>query len=312
MAAENYELTILVGKKEKIKETQDLKPKFSEVGVGSVTMSDDLGDLSIDKKVKVTAGTDSTHVATKGQLDTESTARSDADSALSLALSTETTNRTNADNALDLAIGTETTNRINGDNNLQGQIDTVAGNLATEISDRGTADGVLQGQITTNSDDIATLQADVASILSNNPAYEKFIPGVGGASVFNLTKFEVDGDNTILDIDLFWNGRWQPLAETGLFVDGAFRKNSTTQVETAETIPEGEEIVVFKRGTATGGGGGGATDLQNITVDLGFTTPKQVGTLAKPAKSVFLKDKSNTDIWEIEVNAGILQAVKRN
>lgn len=60
-----------------------------------------------------------------------------------------------------------------------------------------------------------------------------------------------------------------------------------------------------------GGGGGSSTDLTNISVDMQPVTSgsHSVGTLAKPWKDIYLKDKSTSDIWRLEVDGGILQAV---
>ena len=150
---------------------------------------------------------------------------------------------------------------------------------------------------------------NIQSFISSLPQEERFLVGPGGQSIFNLTTFTIDPNNTIFDVDYILDGRWQTQSILGNFTDGAVRKNSTTQVETAEIVPEGKQFIVFKR---TMSGGAPLVDLEAITVNLGFVTPHTVGTLARPAWSFILKDKVTADIWELEVRNGVFQVVKIN
>jgi hypothetical protein len=164
----------------------------------------------------------------------------------------------------------------------------------------------LEATVAQNTIDIAALQAYYASL----PQQQKFVVGAGGQSVFNLTTFSVNASNTVFDVDYLIDGRWQTQSVTGDFLDGgAVKKNSTTQVQTAETVPEGKEFIVLKR---TMSGGDPLVDLEGITVNLGFITPKTVGTLLRPASSLILQDKVTADIWELEVRNGVFQVVKIN
>ena len=164
----------------------------------------------------------------------------------------------------------------------------------------------LEATVAQNTIDIAALQAYYSSL----PQQQKFVVGVGGQSIFNLTTFSVNASNTVFDVDYLIDGRWQTQSVTGDFLDGgAVKKNSTTQVQTAEVVPEGKEFIVIKR-TMTGGDP--LVDLEGITVNLGFITPKTVGTLLRPASSLILKDKVTADIWELEVRNGVFQVVKIN
>lgn len=163
----------------------------------------------------------------------------------------------------------------------------------------------LEATVAQHTIDIATLQAFVASL----PLEQRFLVGPGGQSIFNLTAFSLDASNARFDVDYLLDGRWQTQSILGDFSDGAVRKNSTTQVETAEIVPEGKEFIVLKR-TMTGGSP--LVDLTGITVNLGFITPMTVGTLARPAWSFILKDKVTADIWELEVRNGVFQVVKIN
>lgn len=164
----------------------------------------------------------------------------------------------------------------------------------------------LEATVAQNTIDIAALQAYYSSL----PQQQKFVVGAGGQSVFNLTTFAINASNAVFDVDYLIDGRWQTQSVTGDFLDGgAVKKNSTTQVQTAETVPEGKEFIVIKR---TMSGGDPLVDLEGITVNLGFITPKTVGTLLRPASSLIIKDKVTADIWELEVSNGIFQVVKIN
>lgn len=172
-------------------------------------------------------------------------------------------------------------------------------------------------EIVSEGKEVIVLKRDAGGIFANAVKIQRFIATVGGQSTFDLNPlvFTVLDDNTELDADYYINGRWQKQTVTGDFADGAVRKNSLTQVETAEPVPEGQEFTVVRRtpnGGSGGGGGGGGTDLQNIAVDLGFLSANSVGTLAKPAGSVILKDTVSTDIWKISMASGVLQIVKIN
>lgn len=163
----------------------------------------------------------------------------------------------------------------------------------------------LENTVAQNTLDIATIQAFMASM----PLEQRFTVGPGGQSVFNLTAFSVDPSNSVFDVDYILDGRWQTPSIVGDFSDGAVRKNSSTQIETAEVIPERKQLIVLKR---TMSGGSPLVDLTAITVDLGFVTPHTVGTLTSPAWSFILKDKVTADIWELEVRNGVFQVVKIN
>lgn len=163
---------------------------------------------------------------------------------------------------------------------------------------------------------VVILKRDPAQILANQVKLQRFKP-VAPQSVFTLDPliFTVIDDNTVLDVDYFIDGRWNAQSQAGDFSDGFVRKNSILEIELGEALQPDRELIVARRlptagGCGPGGGTGGDTDLENITVNLGFVTPKTVGTLLKPASSFILKDKANSDVYEIEVDGGILQARK--
>jgi len=166
--------------------------------------------------------------------------------------------------------------------------------------------------------ELVVIKRDANALFANAVKVQKFVAGVGGQYLFTLDPiiFSVIDDNSILDADYYIEGRWQTQSVLGDFSDGSVRKNSSLEVETAELVSEGVAFYVVRRipsgGGGGGGGGGGSTDLSNITVPLGFVTPVSMGTLAKPAGSVILKDTVTTDIWRIEIASGVMQIVKIN
>lgn len=157
---------------------------------------------------------------------------------------------------------------------------------------------------------------DPAALLVRTAKEQKFVAGLGGQSIFTLDplKFTLEPDNAVIDAEYFYQGRWQHQSLAGDFSDGALRKNSITEIETAVPLPEGTEFIIIRRVPVGGSsGGGGGTDLTNITTSLGFAIPGlSVGTLAKPAGSLILKDTVTTDIWEVKVESGTLKVVKIN
>jgi len=168
--------------------------------------------------------------------------------------------------------------------------------------------------------EVIVMKRDAGGIFANAVKIQRFPAVFGGQNIFTLDPliFTVINDNTVLDVDYYINGRWQKQTTSGDFEDpdpdkaGAVKKNSLLEIETADTVPAGQEFTVVRR-TPNGmssGGGGPATDLENITVDLGFVIPKSVGTLTNPASSLILKDTANSDIWQLKVTSGALLCIK--
>ena len=157
---------------------------------------------------------------------------------------------------------------------------------------------------------------DPAAIFVRTIKYQKFAGTGPGVSIFNLDPFNflVDPDNTVIDCEYYRDGKWLVQSLLGTFVDGTVRKNSSSQVELSTPLLTGQELVVVRRvPVGSGSGGGGSpTDLENITVDLGFMTPHSVGTITKPASALYLKDAVTYDIWQLTVTSGNLQIIKVN
>jgi hypothetical protein len=188
-------------------------------------------------------------------------------------------------------------------------VQTVSGDLQTQIDnlalDQQGVSGNLQLQID-------QLSGAIDSILSNNPdQYIETVAEVSGQTIFDIP-FTFDPLSTVLDVEVFINGRRYPQCTVGDFSTGNFRKNSSTQIELDATIPYNAQFVIWKQGTATGGGGGGSTDLDNID-----TNPKpavaggySLGTISRPWSGLYLKDTVTSQVWLLQVVSGAFEVIE--
>lgn len=175
-----------------------------------------------------------------------------------------------------------------------------------------TVSGDLQTQIDNLAIEIDQLSGAIDSILSNNPdQYIEDVTSLSGQSIFDIP-FTFDALPTVLDVEVFINGRRYPQCTVGDFSTGNFRKNSSTQIELDETIPYNAQFVIWKQGTATGGGGGGGADLDNID-----TNPKpavaggySLGTISKAWSGLYLKDTITSQVWLLQVVSGAFEVIE--
>ena len=309
MAADNLIIVLVGGSSGTThKQSKDLEMRLKALGIGdsNIQITDASGVLQIAAKLKVTDGTEPDEVTTKGQLDAVISALETDDSALQTLI--ESVNLRVDDHDDDIS--------------------TLTTGLADEIADRTAADLALQDAFSGADDelqssidsvntrvdgvdiDISDLQGSLAAILANNPGEETFTAGVGGQSTFTLTQFEIDADNSIYDVEAYIDGRRMLLDPAGALTKG-FRKNSTTEIQFSEIVPEGKEVTFWKQGTSSAGsGGGGGSDLSAIVVDPrpAVNGDKSLGTATKAWGSVFIKDKADASVWELEIVNGTMQA----
>lgn len=104
----------------------------------------------------------------------------------------------------------------------------------------------LETTVILHSTEINAIQNAIGAILANKPEMQVFTASEG-QTLFDLTMFEFENDNTRLDIEVTLSGRWQIISALGDFTDGSWRKNSTTQIEFAEGISAGTKVTVTKR-----------------------------------------------------------------
>jgi hypothetical protein len=159
---------------------------------------------------------------------------------------------------------------------------------------------------------LSKLDASVNAIVTDIAKEEFQVVGVGGTTTFIATTIAWNVLNSIVDIQVFVDGRKQTQDVTGAGIQD-YIKLSSTQIQFSYVVPEFARITVRDERTGGGGGGGGATDLTNIIVDPQPDTNGNhaLGTVAKGWKSVFLKDKVTAQVYELEIVSGVFQITPR-
>lgn len=328
MAAIDTLIQILQGNKPGYRQSKDLEVWLKALGIGTDNIQIQQsapGVLEIVARLKVQDGAAADEATSKGQLDA-ATASLDGDvAALDGRVTAAEGTITDHETRIGTAEGTIADH--------ESRLDAAEPVIADHESRLSTAEGTIathtgqianhEGRITTNEGDIAghetridtaeteidQLQADLATIESNNPDEENFV-AIAAQVLFTLTEFAVDADNSVRDAELFIDGRRQLQAIDGVFsATKTWRKNSTTEIEVAAAPGAGKVVTVYKQGTAVVVGGG--SDLANITIDPrpSVNGGNSLGTDTKAWASLKVKDKASAQVWEIEVNNGVLQAV---
>lgn len=132
------------------------------------------------------------------------------------------------------------------------------------------------GYITTNvlvqSDDVNTalgkLDQAFGTIFNDTPKEEQFVVGGGGQSIFTATLFNWNPANTSVDIVVYVNGIKAEQSLTGA-LDKDFRKNSSTVIEFAYTVPENAKVTIRDERTGGSGSGAGVTNGANVGTGTG-------------------------------------------
>ena len=110
----------------------------------------------------------------QGNIDSEITARQNADSALQQAIQTEASDRASAIAGIQSGITAETTARQNADTALQGDITSLGNQLTAEVTARTNADTALQtavnNEATARANADTLMQGDITTIQSKIPA----------------------------------------------------------------------------------------------------------------------------------------------
>jgi len=160
----------------------------------------------------------------------------------------------------------------------------------------------------------SSLQSQLDAITSDLPREERFFVS-GGQSLIDVTTFTFDPTVTVKDIKVYKNGRvlFQSSSggEPGEKTGGDFVKTSDTQLSLFVPGKDGDRYVIRDERTGGGGGGGGSTDLENIIVNTKPLTNGAVslGGIGKGWQSLFLNDVTNSDVYEMQISGGVLQAI---
>lgn len=256
MATQDLKITVLIDNVPSQRMTAQLEPIFKAFALGKegakIDFIKEAADvLAIGAKIRVTGGTADDHVIVKSQMDAINTALSGSISALAGRMEMAEDDIDTLDGRATALEGRATA--------LEGRADTLETDVGTLQTDMSTLQGDMSALTTLvggYEGRISTLETDVAAIYANTPKEARFV-ATPAQTIFDVTGFSFDADNAVQDIELWIDGRRQIISLSGDFSDGSWRKNSTTQVETAEGVLEGKTVVVWKQGTSSGSGGGG-------------------------------------------------------
>lgn len=329
MAAIDTQIQIKQGNQVGLRQSKDLEVQFKAIGIGTsnLQVKETAGVLELEAKLKIQDGTEPGEVVTKGQLDSATgtvltdvealetrmdTAEADIDALEGRATAAEgrlDTAESDIDAseaaivALDGRLDTAEADIVA----LDGRLDTAEATIVTHTGEIS----ALDIRLDTAEGEIDQLQADLSTIEANTPDEEEFTSD-GVTTTFDLASIVVDADNLVRDIEVFVDGRREMQATSGIFSGNkGWRKNSTSQIELAAAVLLGKVITVWKQGTAVVVSGGGGTDLQNITVHPQPSTNggKALGTVTKAWEAVYLKDTASAQVWKLQVNGGVLEAI---
>jgi len=158
------------------------------------------------------------------------------------------------------------------------------------------------------------LQVQLNAITSDVAKEERFFVS-GGQALLEVGAFTFDSSNFVKDIKVYKNGNVLFQSSSGGIpgekTGGDFEKLSDTQISLFIPGKDGDRYVVRDERTGGGGGGGGSTDLENIVVDTkpAINGAVSLGGIGKGWQSLFLNDVTNTDVYELQISGGVLQAI---
>ena len=186
-------------------------------------------------------------------------------------------------------------------------IDTtqLAGNAVTSLK----LSPGLRTELANHEDRIVTLEAQVAGLLAAIAAIQANVPAqfistsTAAQTQVVVTGFTFDASNLVLDLDVDIDGRGQTQDSSGGTTQ-SYRKLNATTIEFSDALAAGKRIRVFKRGTTSGPAVNqiiGSADLTNITVPVAPITngAEALGQPAKGWSSLFLKDSANAQVYEL-------------
>jgi hypothetical protein len=185
-------------------------------------------------------------------------------------------------------------------------VDSLGTNLV--LLDLPTRNAAVDAELSLHASEIATLDGQVTAIQSTlnviltNVSVEQSltVTNPAGQTIFTLTDFTLDPSNAVVDCQVYVNNSKVIQDQTGAGVKD-FIKISSTQLQFAETQPKDAVVTVFKQGTSTGGGVG---DYTNIPVAPQPMGDLDLGSLAKPWQSLYMKDMTSNQVYRIAITGG--------
>lgn len=147
--------------------------------------------------------------------------------------------------------------------------------------------------------------------IQNNFAQQAIFLSTDGQVDFVVTEFDLDPDNSVLDLDVRIDGRLQTQDEAGSSAESFFKVDEFT-VRLSEPLPEGKQVVIFKRGTSSGpaitAGSAPASDLTSIVVAPApaVNGAKALGAPLKAWSGLYIKDTTTSQVYFLHVDNGAI------
>lgn len=341
MTVASFEFAIFEGVRAVHKASDLLSPKFAQLGVGTVVLSDtggtlDLGGAQLSGSqlaagqvvvgnasnvgVAVTLAGDATLDDT-GLLTIANLAVTGAKLGTGAVTNDKLANnvagvglsRNGTTLALDVLVDGETLSIVNGVLQIQtsGVDTTQLNNGAVTVIKLSpglqTEIGNHETRITNLENEVAQLTAALAAIQANTPVQQIFT-SADSQTDFTLTLFTLSADNTVLDVEARIDGRVQTQDTSGSTTE-SFYKVSPTLMRFSAPLPAGKEVVFFKRGTASGPAViQNVTDaaLTNITVPVApnVNGAEPLGLPQQAWGSLFLKDTASSQVYQLIITNG--------
>lgn len=313
-----------------------LSPKFAQVGVGTITLTDnngslDLGGASLAGSA-LPAGDilvgNASSVATATALSGDATLS--ASGVLTIAAGSVSTAKL-ADGAvtkakLDDSVAGKGLQRSGSTKQIEVNVDSTSltitngvvmvasggvdtPQLANEAVTVLKLSPGLQTELSNHENRIVTLESEVATLITAVSAIQSNVPiqyvttSVAGQTQIAVSGFSFSTDNAVLDIEMRIDGRVQTQDTSGGTTESFFKVNATT-LQVVSALPAGKEIVVLRRGTVSGPAVTqviGSADLTNISVPVAPSVSggEALGQPAKAWSSLYLKDSASAQIYQL-------------
>lgn len=344
MTVSSFEFAVFEGVKAVHKASNLLSPKFAQLGIGTVVLTDVSGSLDLGgaqlANSSLAAGLivigNASNVGTAQALSGDATLTSAgvltisgaavttskiADGSITKAKLDDSVaglglHRNGATQQIDINPDGSTLTITNGVLQVQQSgIDTA--HLATAAVTVQKLSPGLQAEIGDHETRITNLEAQITLLTSAVAAIQANIPkqftatSTAGQTSIAVTGFTFDPSNTVLDIDVTIDGRVQTQDTAGGATQSYFKADAST-LTLSEALAAGKSVRVFKRGTSSGPSITqviGSADLTNIAVPVAPIT-NGAETLGQPQKawaSLYLKDSGSSQVYQlIFTNGGLL------
>lgn len=178
------------------------------------------------------------------------------------------------------------------------------------LIDQPTVNAAVNAELSTHNSEITTLNSSMSAVqttlntILTNVSKEMVlaVTNPAGQSLFDFTGlgFTWDPGNSVVDIQVYVNEGKVLQDQTGAgLLD--FTKVSATQLQFSETLPKDAVVTIYRPGTSTGGGVGDYTNIPVAPQPMGNL---DLGSLAKPWQSIYLKDMTSNQVYRVAITGG--------